>query len=307
MSDCCAASRGSVLQPFGTGDSGSGVRPQVSPVRFEAPVRARASAAQDMARIPAGSFVMGADDDLSYPGDGEGPLRTVELGAFEIDACAVTNEEFAAFVEATGYTTESERLGWSFVFAGLLADDFPPTRAAADAPWWRQVEGASWQCPEGTQSDIDARLDHPVVHVSWNDALTYAEWAGKSLPSEAQWERAARGGLESQPYPWGDELTPGGEHRMNVWQGVFPPTTQTRTAGTRPARSIAMNPTASVCTTRRAMSGNGAPTGSMSSTTRRRLVIPQVRRTAISRCSRAAASSVTRATACAIAPPPARG
>ncbi|MDE2745542.1 MAG: formylglycine-generating enzyme family protein [Chloroflexota bacterium] len=175
-----------------------------------------------MATIPSGTFVMGAVDDLAYPGDGEGPLREIELSAYEIDACAVSNSDFASFVDATGYRTESESIGWSFVFAGLLPDDFPPTQGAADAPWWRAVEGASWRHPEGASTGIDERLDHPVVHVSWNDALAYAEWAGKSLPSEAQWERAARGGLESQPYPWGGELTPGGEHRMNVWQGVFP-------------------------------------------------------------------------------------
>ncbi len=165
---------------------------------------------------------MGAVDDLAYPTDGEGPLREVALSAFAIDACAVSNADFADFVDATNYQTESELIGWSFVFAGLLPDDFPPTRAAADAPWWRQVEGASWRAPEGPDSDIEARLDHPVVHVSWNDAQAYAEWVGASLPTEAQWERAARGGLESAPYPWGRELTPSGAHRMNVWQGVFP-------------------------------------------------------------------------------------
>lgn len=165
---------------------------------------------------------MGATDHLAYPGDGEGPLRQITLSAYEIDRCTVSNHDFAAFIDAAGYRTESEVLGWSFVFAGLLPDDFPPTRAAADAPWWRQVEGASWRNPEGPQTGITDRLDHPVVHVSWNDALAYANWAGKTLPTEAQWERAARGGLESQPYPWGDELTPGGQHRMNVWQGSFP-------------------------------------------------------------------------------------
>ena len=165
---------------------------------------------------------MGSVDHLAYPGDGEGPLREIDLTAFEIDACAVSNSEFAAFVEETGYQTESEQIGWSFVFAGLLPDDFPPTQGAADAPWWRAVEGASWRHPEGPATGIDERLDHPVVHVSWNDAQSFASWAGKTLPTEAQWERAARGGLESQPYPWGDELTPGEQHRMNVWQGVFP-------------------------------------------------------------------------------------
>ena len=175
-----------------------------------------------MVEISAGTFVMGSVDHLSYSGDGEGPLREIELTAFAIDACAVSNAEFATFVDETGYQTESELIGWSFVFAGLLPDDFPPTRGVSDAPWWRQVEGASWRNPEGPDSDIAARLDHPVVHISWNDARAYARWAGKSLPTEAQWERASRGGLELQTYPWGSELNPDGVHRMNVWQGVFP-------------------------------------------------------------------------------------
>ena len=196
-----------------------------------------------MASIPKGMFTMGAVDPLAYPGDGEGPLRRVALDAYEIDVCAVSNERFQAFVNDTGYRTESELLGWSFVFAGLLPDDFPPTRAAADAPWWRQVAGASWRAPEGPHSDIAARLDHPVVHVSWNDASAYAAWAGKRLPTEAQWECAARGGLESQPYPWGDQLTPRGAHRMNVWQGDFPVanTLDDGWYGTCPVDSFAAN------------------------------------------------------------------
>ncbi len=134
----------------------------------------------------------------------------------------MTNGEFRAFVEDTGHKTEAEHYGWSFVFAGLLPDDFPPTRAVASAPWWRQVEGAFWFSPEGPHSNVDDRLDHPVVHVGLTDAEAYAAWAGKRLPSETEWEYAARGGLEQQPYPWGDELEPAGEHRMNVWQGKFP-------------------------------------------------------------------------------------
>ena len=175
-----------------------------------------------MLRLDGGEFVMGSVDRLAYPDDGEGPVRRVRLDPFLIAACAVSNADFARFVGETGYVTEAERFGWSFVFAGLLPDDFPPTRAAAAAPWWRQVEGADWRRPEGPGSDVEAREDHPVVHVSWNDAGAYCSWDGARLPSEAEWEYAARGGLERRAFPWGDELEPGGLHRMNVWQGKFP-------------------------------------------------------------------------------------
>jgi len=175
-----------------------------------------------MVRLAGGEFQMGSAGPHSYPDDGEGPTRRVRLDPFWIDACAVSNAGFAQFVEETGHVTEAEHFGWSFVFAGLLPDDFPPTRGVAHAPWWRQVEGADWRRPEGPQSGLDGRLDHPVVHVSWNDVQAYCAWAGKRLPTEAEWEYAARGGIEGKVFPWGDELEPGGEHRMNVWQGTFP-------------------------------------------------------------------------------------
>ena len=175
-----------------------------------------------MVWLDGGEFLMGSEDSRSYAEDGEGPVRTVRLDPFWISVTTVSNAEFAKFITATGYRTEAEQWGWSFVFGGLLPDDFPPTRGVAAAPWWRQVEGADWCHPEGQRSDVDARADHPVVHVSWADAQAYCAWAGLRLPTEAEWEYAARGGLSGCAYPWGDELEPGGEHRMNVWQGTFP-------------------------------------------------------------------------------------
>ncbi len=168
---------------------------------------------------------MGTDADGGFPQDGEGPVREVTLDAFYIDKTPVTNEQFSEFIEATGYQTESERLGWSFVFQGHIPaeryDELVEETVAA-ANWWCKVKSAAWLRPEGPDSNIDNRPQHPVVHVSWNDAQEYCRWAGKRLPTEAEWEYAARGGLEQKIYPWGDELTPEGRHLCNIWQGTFP-------------------------------------------------------------------------------------
>lgn len=178
-----------------------------------------------MISLPAASFLMGTDMEEGFPEDGEGPVREVFVDAFRIDRHPVTNAVFEEFVRATDYKTEAERFGWSFVFWSHL----PKKRFAelvedtvAAAPWWCKVRGASWRSPEGPQSNVKTRADHPVVHVSWNDAQAFCQWSGQRLPTEAEWEYAARGGLEQKLYPWGDKLRPGGEHRCNVWQGEFP-------------------------------------------------------------------------------------
>ena len=195
-----------------------------------------------MVLLRGGTFLMGTDHP-TFPADGEGPVREVTLSPFWMDPYAVTNTQFAHFVEETVYQTEAERFGWSYVFYQFLPEGFPPTKGVAAAPWWRQVYGACWRHPEGPQSSVEERLNHPVVHVSWNDAVAYADWIGKRLPTEAEWEYAARGGLEQNIFPWGNRLVPDKKHRCNIWQGTFPTnnTAKDGYAGTAPVDAFKPN------------------------------------------------------------------
>lgn len=176
--------------------------------------------------VPAGRFTMGTDGNDAVPGDGEGPARPVDLPAFEVGAGSVSNEQFAAFVRATGYITDAERIGSSYVFhLQLTAAQRDQTRHAAvvGLPWWRRIDDACWQRPQGPGSSYRSHPGHPVVHVSWHDARAWCDWAGARLPSEAEWERAARGGLEGCRYPWGDDLLGAdGAPRCNIFRGEFP-------------------------------------------------------------------------------------
>uniref|UniRef100_A0A8C4REL9 Sulfatase modifying factor 1 n=1 Tax=Eptatretus burgeri TaxID=7764 RepID=A0A8C4REL9_EPTBU len=177
----------------------------------------------EMKLVQEGVFTMGTDQPV-IPADGEGPARHVYMSSFYMDTHETSNAEFERFIQATSYVTEAEKFGDSFVLESQLSDAVKNdiTQAVAAAPWWLPVKGADWRHPEGPDSDIIHRMDHPVIHVSWNDAVAFCTWAGKRLPTEAEWEFACRGGLEDRLFPWGNKEMPHGQHRMNIWQGDFP-------------------------------------------------------------------------------------
>ncbi|KMW60816.1 Sulfatase modifying factor 1 precursor (C-alpha-formyglycine- generating enzyme 1) [Candidatus Rhodobacter oscarellae] len=215
--------------------------PALSAAPLEVP--AGAGPRPETAQIPGGTALVGTDRP-QIAVDGEGPLRRAKLAPFEIGVTAVTNAEFAAFIDATGYVTEAERFGWSFVFWDQVPESVGATQAVVEVQWWRRVDGAIWSAPNGPGTEAACLPDHPVVHVSWNDARAYARWVGGRLPSEAEWEHAARGGQADVRFPWGDlepddiDTTP-----CNIWQGAFPDHNTQRDgyAATAPARSFEPN------------------------------------------------------------------
>jgi len=236
---CCSASRPAALHAASAAASGPAAEPRRASLRTGGTVRA------GMVPLPGGEFLMGTEGPEANPHDGEGPVRAVRLRPFRLAPQSVTNAEFAEFVNATGYRTEAERFGWSFVFHRFVPPEaaLGVTQVVQDTPWWWAVPGANWRRPEGPGSRIKQRMDHPVVHVSWNDAVAYCAWAGVRLPTEAEWEYAARGGVAGRIFPWGDELTPGGLHLSNVWQGGFPDedTGEDGFRGTAPAGAFPPN------------------------------------------------------------------
>ena len=181
---------------------------------------------QAFVQLPNSMFRMGSEDVDVNVEDHEGPIREVEVGAFEIATTTVTNAQFSEFVRDTGYLTDAERVGWSFVFHHFYKNQGrkhakKPNQVEA-APWWVAADRACWRRPFGSGSNIRSLQEHPVVHTTWNDAKAFCSWAGCRLPTEAEWEFAARGGLVQNRFPWGNELKPHGRHCCNIWQGEFP-------------------------------------------------------------------------------------
>jgi formylglycine-generating enzyme len=249
-----------MARPGGRLDSATHTRAVEGPVPPTATTDPAGDRPPGMAWVPGGEFTMGSDDPQAAPA--ERPAHRVRVDGFWMDTTEVTNAQFREFVEATGYATTAERpVDWEQLRDVLppgtpkppddrlgpgslvFAPPDHPVSLGAQMAWWRWVAGASWRHPEGPGSSIVDKDDHPVVHVSWDDALAYARWAGKRLPTEAEWEFAARGGLEGRKYAWGDQLQPGDKPLANTWQGHFPDT-NTRADGfprTAPAKSFPPN------------------------------------------------------------------
>jgi formylglycine-generating enzyme len=212
----------------GIGAARHGSAPAPSGSVTPAPARPSPGAPEGMVWIPGGEFAMGSEEFSDAR-----PVHRVAVDGFWMDATEVTNAEFDRFVRATSYVTVAERVPRAEDYPGALPENLvagsvvftpPPTEVPLDNHyrWWRYVPGADWRHPEGPASSITNRMDHPVVHVAYEDVLAYAKWGNKRLPTEAEWEFAARGGLDGKPYVWGDEFRPHGKFMANTFQGHFP-------------------------------------------------------------------------------------
>ena len=201
--------------------------PRVTPVTYPlTSYEDKKQLVQSFIQLPASVFRMGSQDEDVNVEDHEEPIREVKVEAFEIATTTVTNAQFSEFVRDTGYQTDAERTGWSFVFHLFSSKRSRKRTSNATqvdaAPWWVAVDRACWRRPFGPGSNTRSLQKHPVVHVTWNDAKAFCSWAGCRLPTETEWEFAARGGLDQNRYPWGNELIPDAKHRCNIWQGEFP-------------------------------------------------------------------------------------
>ena len=176
-----------------------------------------------MIKVPSGEYEIGTNAKDGFESDKEGPKTKVYVEEFQIDETSVTNEEFSLFIKETGYVTEAEAFGWSFVFHFFLSEETKRiSTLVPNMANWYAVPEANWRQPEGRGTTIDERMTHPVVHISRNDALAFCRWSGKRLPTEIEWEIAAKGGTTFDKYPWGANLLEGSTYHCNIWQGDFP-------------------------------------------------------------------------------------